>query len=614
MNSKLILFLTVFLFLLLNSSVLGAEIQYAEVKDIYNSKLHIQYDGPGGKQNFVCDVVGESCDSFGSSTPSLFVEIDGDDSYSKSHNGKYAVLKDVVKSEDEADVYLHKVYDISGDEAELVQLIPYFKDTVAYRFPWAGEHVMLFGTDGPVVTYNIKTGDLKEMDPEQSYFPMRSLSPYGSYLSAYDYIEEEYRIWNTENGEVIKVPSEKANFIEFSQDEKFAAFVKDPDGYETAYLLDLESLDEKINVKRIFKDDFTVDDYIFFKNDLYIVGNTEDDPYRWVLYRYNVRKDEVQTVAENVSYESYMRPVGEYGLSFLVIDGKNTNVAVYKPEENSFIVLEPVNPSPSSTKIKRSVLFFERARGVLYEPIYRKRPTDLFVWLHGGPRRQTSLGYNSSLIYAVYDDILERLVESGAFVLKIDYTGSYGHGNELMDSLDNNFGVLDVEDVIEASEKIQRRYNINKTYLFGLSYGGYLGPKVLVEAPNKFDGVIAVNGVFDWFTLFERTPTDSFTAYFNGLANLEDLEENYFMYKNASVYKNLPQIEDEKILLIYGEDDEVVPTWQTREFFYQADIFDKDVRLLKIENEGHLIKKRESLNLMCDFISEELEIGRVSCD
>ncbi|MFP4022809.1 MAG: S9 family peptidase, partial [Candidatus Paceibacterota bacterium] len=573
MGKCIALFFALAVFLSLNSQVLGAEIQYGQVEDIYDSKVHINYKGPWGEENFVCDVADDDCESYGTSTPDLFPEIEGSTDYSKSHSGIYGITKEEVEVENGTTTYLHKIYDVSGSEAELVQLVPYFKDVSAYRFAWAGEHVMLFGEDGTVVTYNIETGGLRQMDPEQSDFPMRSLSPYGGYLSAYDHSEEEYRVWDTETGEVLKIPSEKANFIEFSQDEKYAAFVKDPDNYETIYLLDLESSDDEAVVERIFRDDFTVDDYIFFKNDLYIVGNTEEDPYAWVLYRYSLEKGEAEIVAEDVSFESYMQPVGDHGLSFLQIDGKNTNVALYIPEEDEVQILEAVESSPASSKIERSVVSFDRAKGVLYEPTERKRPSDLFIWIHGGPSQQAAFGYHPSLIYAVYDELLERLVESGAYVLKLDYAGSVGHGNELTDDLMHNMGVADRDDVVEATQEMQKRFPIDETYLIGLSYGGYLGPKALVDEPDLFDGVVAVNGVFDWFTLLERDPEDSFYVYFDGLADLEDLEENYHMYKEASVYKNLPDLDDERILLIYGENDEVVPTWQTREFFYQAEIF-----------------------------------------
>ncbi len=614
MNKKFLVFLVVALFLFLNSPVLGAEIRYAQVEDVHGSEVHVKYKGPAGEENFVCDVVKSECEAFGESAPSLFPEIEGEGSYSKSPGGEYGIVKDVVETENGISTYIHTVYDISGDEAQLVQLVPYFKDTSSYRFAWGGEHVMLFGVDGNVITFNIKTAEMREMTPTQSEFPMRSLSPYGGYLSAYNYLEEEHRIWDTKTGEVILVPSETPDFVEFSQDEKFAVFVDESDRYETLHLVDLERSKTNLSVERVFSDNFTVDDYLFFKNNLYVVGNTEEDPYNWVLYRFDTGKKEAEIVAENASYASYMRPAGEHGLLFLQIDGKNTNVAMYVPESDMVKVLEAVEPSPASSKIERSVVSFDRAKGVLYEPAGLRGSADLFIWLHGGPRRQASFGYHSYLSYAVYDELLERLVESGAYVLKLDYAGSFGHGSGLMDALMNNLGVADRDDVIEATKEMQRRFRINKTYLIGNSYGGYLGPKTLVDEREMFDGAVAINGVFDWFTLLERIPSSPFSVYFDGLVDLEDLEVNYEMYREASVYKGLSDLEDEKILLIYGENDSTVPVWQTREFFYMTESLGKDVELLKLEDEDHIIRSRDNLNLMCEFIAEGLSIESLDCN
>ncbi len=600
------------IFLVVNSPVSGAEIRYGQVEDIHGSKVHVNYKGPWGEENFVCEIMEESCSSHGTSTPTLFPEIEGSVTYSKSSSGKFAIKKNVVEVDNGTTTYLHMVYDISGYEAELVQLVPYFKDASSYRFAWGEDHVMLFGVDGDVATFDIKTGELRKMTPTQSEFPMRSLSPYGGYLSAYNYLEEEHRIWNTDTGKVVAIPAGTPNFVEFSQCERFAVFVDDPQGYPTLYLVDLESDDPGGGAERIFRDNFTVDDYIFFKNDLYVVGNTEEDPYKWVLYRHDPVENQSRIVAEDVSYASYMRPVSDHGLSFLMIEGKNTNVAIYIPEEDRVQVLEAVEPSPAFSGVNRSVVYFDRAKGVLYEPV-GTRGTDLFIWLHGGPKRQASFGYHSYLSYAVYDELLERLVESGAYVLKLDYAGSYGHGNELMDELMYNLGVADRDDVIEAASDMQRRFNIARTYLIGNSYGGYLGPKALVDEPRIFDGVIAVNGVFDWFTLLERIPSSPFRVYFDGLVDLDDLEKNYDMYREASVYKGLPDLGDQKILLIYGDEDATVPVWQTREFFYLAESLGKNTSLLRLEGEGHIIRKRENLDLMCEFIAEGLSLERLSC-
>ena len=163
-------------------------------------------------------------------------------------------------------------------------------------------------------------------------------------------------------------------------------------------------------------------------------------------------------------------------------------------------------------------------------------------------------------------------------------------------------------------DRVKDDYDIDDVYLIGNSYGGYLGPKALVERERLFDVAIAINGVFDWFDMLERIPSSPFKTHFNGLVNLEDLQENFALYEEASVVKDLPKLGRlKRMLLIYGENDKTVPVWQTREFFYQAKILGKSVSLLKLEGEGHIIWERDSLNLMCQFIADKLLIKDLEC-
>lgn len=593
------------------STAAAAEIQYAQVTDVADSEVHITYSTPQGPENFVCDVATDpTCQSYGTSTPTLFPTVWDTHDYTKSPNGKYAITNFTIESETGSTTHVHTLYNITGSEVKLERVIPFTQKIDSYRFSWSDKQVLLFAGN-TIGTYDITIDTFSLIETEQHEFPFRSIAPSGDYFAAYNYVNEAHHIWNTSTGEKISAPSNTPNFVEFSQNGQFAAFVADVDGFDTLQIVDLTQ-DEPAPT-RVFTDNFTIDSIMFYNDDLFAVGNTADDPYDWVLYRYDVTDDQSHIVAQNVSYASYIRPIATHGLSFQQINGKNTNIGLYRPTSDAVDVIEPVEPSPASDQIRRSTVTFDDVHGVLYEPTTTSSSrADLFIWLHGGPKRQTSLGYHSYLSYAVYDKLLERLVEGGSYVLKLDFTGSYGFGNEFMDGLDEQLGVADTADVIKATQEVQQQHRIKDTYLIGNSYGGYLGPKALVEAPELFAGAVAINGVFDWFTLLERIPSSPFQQYFSGLVNLEDLEENYNLYRNASVIKGVPDLTDEKIVLIYGEDDSTVPTWQTREFFYLAESFGKDVSLLRLE-EDHIIRNRENLDKMCEFIVDKLSLPDVSC-
>lgn len=600
-------------FLLVGSVEAATEIQYGHVEEVHDTDLHIQYKGPAGEQHFTCDVRTVECEDVGTTTPDMFPDIAGATNYANSPDGRLGIVGTSLEVTPDTTLYTHTVYDVSGDTAKKIATVPYMHDVSSYKFSWAGDHVTLFTESGDVLTYRIAERTIGLITPRQSSFPLKSLSPHGSYVSAYNYTEQAHTIWHTRTGQEISIESETPAFVEFSQDETFAAFVDDRDGYQTLYITDVGK--ESSEIARVFTEDFTVEDYLWFQNKLYAVGNTAANPYRWVLYQYDPRTSHTNIVAEDVSYGDYIRPIGEYALSFLTIEGKNSHVALYDAKQDTVRTIRPVADSPASSQINRSVVSFaDDVKGVLYTPQNPDRTADLFVWLHGGPKRQTSFGYHSYLSYAVYDELLEKLVESGAYVLKLDYAGSYGHGSPFMDQLTNNLGKIDVAHVVNASLDIQQRFSIKDTYLIGNSYGGYLGPRVLVEHEENFAGAIAINGVYDWFDLLARIPSSPFKVYFDGLADLEDLETNFAMYEDASIVKYLPDLSDtKKLLLIYGEDDATVPTWQTEEFFYQANILDKNVTLLTLPGEGHIIRERESLQTLCKFIVDNVQNSEVVC-
>ena len=620
------------------STVYAGEIQYARLKEVQGTDMVIRYGGPGGEQYFVCSAVTTACESFGEKKPELFPDIGVDEDdilYSKrSPDGKYVLVKTATntpntscacKTPAEINAYTHTLYDLSGEVATEIATLPYTKNATLYKFSWDNNQVGLFGKNGELVVYNIASKKMRTVTMSESGLYYRTFSPHAKYVAAYHSVDKEHRIWDTHTNALLTIPGEPSGFfMDFSHDETMAVFLneREEDEVKTMYLAHLKEVSTEgvVPVQQVFKDDFVIADYLFLPDGLlYVIGNTTENPYNWVLYQYNPETKMVRIIQENVSYSGYVRQIGENDIQFLMIEGKNTNVALYNSTDDEVRVVRAVDPSPASENIVREVLSFEDGvYGVLYKPKdnYSRR-SKLFVWLHGGPIRQTSLGYHSYGAYANFDELLERLVDAGSYVLKVDFAGSYGYGKKFTNTLEGNMGLLDVQHVVDATQTIQRKYGgrIRETYLIGLSYGGYLGPKTLVDYQRYFDGAFAINGVLDWLIWLEEHPTaDMFKRWFYGKPELEDLTKNFDLYRQASIIKGLPDLgKDKTVWLIYGENDKTIPPAQSREFFYLARSMDKDARLLKIEDEGHTIQKRENLNLLCQYIADEVGIDDVDC-
>jgi len=612
MKIKIIAAFCILIFIAVSSSTAQAgEIQYGHIEAVQGDTVYIQYQGPAGLDHFLCDADTTTCKQK-TEAPTLLPAINGQRTYTTSPDGQYGIVGKRLGVAAGRTLYVHQLYDVSGSEAVSVATIPYLKATTKYKFSWSNEQVALFGSNGEVLMYDIASKRSTTVTPASTSLPLTSLSPAGTYLSFYNYTRNAHEIINTTTGATKRIRSELPVYVEFSQDETQAAFVDDRSGYKTLYTVPMDT--NRTTLTRVFADDFVVEDYVWYQDRLYAIGNTEDNPFRWVLYEYDPATDEVTIVAEDVSYGDYLQPVGKYGLSFLTIVGKNSHVALYQHDINAVKTISPVADSPASDMIERRVVTLGESYGVLYAPKEPDDEPELFLWLHGGPKRQTSLGYHSYRSYAVYDELLERLTESGAYVLKLDYPGSYGYSTAFMEQLESQLGVVDVKQVVDAARELQETYNIDDTYLIGNSYGGYLGPKVLVDHPDDFTGAIAINGVFDWFDLIKRIPSSPFSTYFKGPAQYADPLQNFSLYTQASITNNLTTLPPhKKLLVVYGALDSTVPTWQSTEFYDVAATLGKDASLLRFDDEDHILRKRENLDVLCVFIRDELRISDLSC-
>jgi predicted esterase len=580
------------------------EINYATIQDVRGTDIYVRYRGPWGEEFFLCDVGIYECEPEGDDAPDFTPKILGKTDYISSPDGHYAVINLSVNSS--APLYI--MYDTSGDAPIFKTIIPYQSVASRILFSPLSSHVFFFGSAGEIFRHNIKTFESKTMVASQADFPMRIISPNGTYVSAYNYGSEVHKIWNTDTGTETLLSGESPSYVEFSEDERYAAYTDNRDSFDSLYLMDLRLGTAPV---KITTGDFTVVDHLFVDNNLYYISN-EDGVYDWSLYQYEPQTGERQRISQNASYGDYLGRISGK-LSFLVLEGKNTNVALYDPASDSVSVMRPMGESPTSEDIRREVIETNGNHAALLEPKNSRDNEDtLFIWLHGGPQRQTAPAYHSYLSYAVYDEILDKLVESGATVLKLDYTGSFGYGKEFIDELKDRIGEVDVQDVLSAVEDLNDDNDYDKIYLIGNSYGGYLSLRSLVEEPKTFDGAVGINGVYDWASLITRIPSSPFKNLFQGVPN--NLPGgNSRLYQTADIESRLSELDDQDILLFYGENDSTVPIWQTTEFTEVLEEADLEAETISFSDESHIILKKDNLNRICRGIAMLAGLSTKSC-
>jgi len=391
---------------------------------------------------------------------------------------------------------------------------------------------------------------------------------------------------------------EQKKVFEFSPDEKTLLYLDDKDGFMSLYKVDLNSLNNsKIESVKINTLSYNIN-YFIYDNPLniYYIGNSKENPYKWSLYHLDLKTNKEEIVESYVSYTDPIIKIGstlifnrlqEKGYGPEIYNIKTKKVAQFKiPKINTKINIQ----NEEYIKVGNS-------NAVVMTPLaYDARKTyPLLIWLHGGPLRQTSLGYHPYHSYGIYDSILKLLQKNNVIILKLDYRGSFGNGRLYSDEIKGSVGSGDIDDVMEALKYMKNQYHISDAYLSGNSYGGYMSLRALVEHPESFRGIFSINGVTDWESLLVKMKTSIFNTPFDGLPNAS----NRKLYDQASIINKINNLGNQRIEIIQGEADDTIPLWQASLLYNKLKEAGKNVNLVTYKKENHVFKEKKNISDLC---------------
>jgi hypothetical protein len=397
--------------------------------------------------------------------------------------------------------------------------------------------------------------------------------------------------------------SEELRIYNFSPSGNKLMYLDDRNGYSVPYLVDLTK--DKTNYlpgQQIITKKYSVADFMFWSDDVIYFSANRESSHQWSLYRYNLITKDLQKVADNISYNQQMVKVGTGTNAKLLFTQLINNSAIpvlLDPTISKLSYFPTLSANPKVSGYTEEEIKLGELNGVLLKPsnysASQKYP--LIVWLHGGPYRQTALGYHSYFSYGGYDWLLGEIAKSGVLVLKLDYRGSYGYGRDFAESITGEVGRGDVTDVLSAQAELKKTYKVANTYLTGNSYGGYLALRTIVDssARGQMAGALSINGVTDWFVLLDKLENSIFNVQFNGLLT----EENSDLYYQANISDHIKNLRGQKIIVAQAEKDGTVPASQAD---YIAKIFslkEKALTLVKYKDEDHIFQKKSSLEDLC---------------
>ncbi|PSP75720.1 peptidase [Halobacteriales archaeon QS_1_68_20] len=174
----------------------------------------------------------------------------------------------------------------------------------------------------------------------------------------------------------------------------------------------------------------------------------------------------------------------------------------------------------------------------------------LVTMAHGGPTSRTDPVLNLTIQY---------FTTRGFAVVDVNYRGSTGYGRSYRDRLRGEWGIVDVEDCLNAARHLvdEGRVDPDRLTIRGRSAGGFVTLAALAFH-DVFDAGASYFGVADLRAMVEHTHKFE-SRYLDGLVG--PLPDAADVYEARSPAANADGI-DAPLLLLQGGEDRVVPPEQ----------------------------------------------------
>ncbi|MGF1541147.1 MAG: S9 family peptidase [Pleurocapsa sp.] len=207
----------------------------------------------------------------------------------------------------------------------------------------------------------------------------------------------------------------------------------------------------------------------------------------------------------------------------------------------------------------------------------------LIVKSHGGPTAAASVELNLRLQY---------WTSRGFGYLDVNYGGSIGYGRQYRQRLAGNWGIVDVDDCVNAARYLvsQGRVDPERLIITGSSAGGYTTLAALTFR-DVFKAGASYYGVSDLEIL--ATDTHKFESrYLDGLVGKYP-EAKAIYQERSPIYH--PEKLNCPVIFFQGLEDRVVPPNQAEMMFNVLKDKGLPVAMVVFEDEGHGFRQAENI-------------------
>jgi dipeptidyl aminopeptidase/acylaminoacyl peptidase len=255
-------------------------------------------------------------------------------------------------------------------------------------------------------------------------------------------------------------------------------------------------------------------------------------------------------------------------------------------------------PDPADVSIAQAIRFPTEAgleaHALFYPPAnarYTGAPgtlPPLLVFSHGGPTSATHAGFKWSIQY---------WTSRGFAVVDVNYGGSSGYGREYRSRLNGSWGVVDVDDCVNAARYLvdQKRVDGDRVAIRGGSAGGYTTLSALTFR-DFFKAGASHYGIGDLEALARDTHKFE-SRYLDRLVG--PYPEDQAVYRARSPIAHTDRLSS-AMILFQGAEDKAVPPNQAQAMFDAVRAKGLPVAYLLFENEQHGFRRAETIRRVYD--------------
>lgn len=224
---------------------------------------------------------------------------------------------------------------------------------------------------------------------------------------------------------------------------------------------------------------------------------------------------------------------------------------------------------------------------------------------HGGPEAYDPIQF---------DWIAQAFANQGYLVLQPQYRGSSGFGAGFAKAGYGEWGKKIQDDITDGVQFLSKQSIIDpqRVCIVGASYGGYAALAGGALTPELYQCIVSINGIGNLVKLLD---TEAFKH------GKDSINHNY--WQNIITNNNLTEEQLESIspvnlsekfqapvLLIHGENDEVVRSRQSEEMYKSLKRAQKEVTFIELDNENHNLMseagRQRALQQTIEFINSHI--------